>query len=63
MMFNEILEKSGLNQSELSRKFNIPLRTIQNWSGKHAKPPEYVLELLNFAIEAEKKGYFYKKNS
>ena len=63
MIFNEVLEKSGLNQSDFSRKFNIPLRTIQNWSGKHAMPPEYVLELLNFAIEAENKGFIYNKNS
>lgn len=50
MIFNEILEKSGLNQSDFSRKFNIPLRTIQNWAGNRATPPNYVLELLNFAI-------------
>lgn len=63
MIFNEILEKSGLNQSDFSRKFNIPLRTIQNWAGNRATSPNYVLELLNFAIEAEKKGFIYNKNS
>lgn len=62
MIFNEILEKSGLNQSDFSRKFNIPLRTIQNWNREERIPPDYVLELLNFAIEAEKKGFIYNKN-
>lgn len=63
MMFNEILEKSGLNQTQFSKKFNIPFRSIQNWSREERTPPCYVLELLNFAIEAEKKGFIYNKNS
>lgn len=63
MIFSDVLEKSGLNQSEFSRKFNIPFRTIQDWKNEKRTPPDYVLELLNFAIEAEKKGFIYNKNS
>lgn len=35
--FRDLLQAMGLTQSECSRRFEIPLRTIQNWA---ARSPE-----------------------
>lgn len=44
--FRDLLAALGLTQTECSRRYEIPLRTIQNWcSGSpdaHREPPPYV---------------------
>lgn len=55
MEFREWLESKGLGQSEFSRMFNIPLRTVQHWAEGDRKPPEYVIEMAEKIIESEKK--------
>ena len=56
MKAKKIRELTGLNQSEFSRKYNIPLRTIQDWEAERRTPPEYVLELLERVVNAESQG-------
>ena len=51
--FKELLELTGLNLTQFSDRYNIPYRTCQNWSCNVSTPPEYVLELLNFRIQAD----------
>lgn len=53
MKIKKIRELSGLNQSEFSRKYNIPLRTIQDWEAERRTPPEYVLELLERVVNED----------
>lgn len=37
---------AGLTQAELSKKYNIPIRTIEDWdSGRH-KPSEWLENLI-----------------
>jgi DNA-binding transcriptional regulator YiaG len=45
----EILEASGLTRQQLSERFNIPLRTVQNWcvpGGEHRECPVYVRQMM-----------------
>ena len=34
----------------LSKKYNIPVRTIQDWETEKRNPPAYVVELLEFRV-------------
>lgn len=40
--FKALLERMGMNQSQCSRRFCIPLRTVQNWAGEARSAPPYV---------------------
>lgn len=51
--FEELLESSGMNQSEFSRHFHIPLRTVQHWVAGTRKCPPYVLELMEYKLNNE----------
>lgn len=53
MDIKEIREITGLNQTDFAKKYNIPLRTYQNWEYGTRKPPEYVLTLLRMVVEME----------
>jgi transcriptional regulator with XRE-family HTH domain len=45
--------KAGLTQKELSEKYRIPLRSIQQWEEGSRKPPEYVIDLLVRCLELD----------
>ena len=51
MTFQEIKELSGMKLTELSRYFEIPYRTIQNWNEGTNIAPEYLLKLMKFKLE------------
>lgn len=54
---NEIktmLAAHGITQAELSRRFNIPLRTVEDWCAGRRTPPPYVLSMLNQLLVNEK---------
>ena len=38
----ELIAEAGLNQSKFSRRFRIPLRTVQDWCGGRREMPEYL---------------------
>lgn len=46
MTIKEICETYGYTQTQLSRRFDIPLRTVQNWYSGIRQPPEYVLRMM-----------------
>lgn len=50
MTVKEMRTRLGLTQSEFAEKYNIPIRTIQNWECGHRECPQYVLELLEFKV-------------
>lgn len=52
-MFKNIRKLSGLTQAEFSRKYNIPLRTIQDWESERRTPPEYVISLLEKTVNED----------
>lgn len=42
----ELCEKYNLKQIELSRRFEIPIRTVQDWYREVRTPPEYVVRMI-----------------
>ena len=43
---NYIMKAFNVTQKDICEKFDIPYRTIQNWSGGVSAPPQYVLNLI-----------------
>lgn len=52
MTVKEICEKYGYTQTSLSRRFGIPLRSVQDWYREVRKPPEYVLKMMVEILES-----------
>lgn len=55
MELHELLERYGLTQTTLSRRFNIPLRTVQGWANGTRKAPSYVLGMMEEILREEHK--------
>ena len=47
---------AGLTQSEMSKRFGIPLATIKRWDSGVSIPPEWAARLLLEKLEEEKKS-------
>ena len=45
------LKENNLTRKEVFEQFGIPLRTQYNWSYNSNKCPDYVFNLLKFAVE------------
>lgn len=54
----EIRALTGLSQVKFANKYGIPRRTYENWESGTARCPEYLINLLEFAVKSE-----YEKNS
>lgn len=50
----EIREILGISRAEFSRKYNIPIRTLEDWDAGRKNPPEYVLEMLERIVREDK---------
>lgn len=50
----QIRRESGLSRAEFSRKYHIPIRTIENWDSGKTEPPQYVMELLERVVREDK---------
>lgn len=55
MTIPEILKITGLSQTELAKRFGIPLRTVQNWACGINKPSEWVVNLIAAALNVAAK--------
>lgn len=53
MNIRELCEKYNISQSGLSRRFGIPLRTVQGWYLGERKPPEYVARMIDELLQAD----------
>lgn len=42
----DICTEYKITQTELSKRFEIPLRTIQDWHGGRRVPPYYVVKMM-----------------
>lgn len=54
MTIKEMCEKYGLSQTALAKRFDIPLRTIQDWHAGRRTPPDYVVRMMDELLQAEK---------
>lgn len=48
-----LCETYGITQTELSRKYGIPLRTVQDWHGGRRTPPDYVVNMIAALLARE----------
>ena len=51
----EIRKMLGISRAAFSRKYNIPIRTLEDWDAGKKNPPEYVMDLLERAVRDDKK--------
>ena len=51
----ELRESTGLNRKEFCKKFEIPYRTMTEWELGHRNAPPYVLRLLSYYVEMQRK--------
>lgn len=48
------MQKYDLSQTELAKRFGIPLRTVQDWYAGKRMPPEYVVNMIHQLLEIDK---------
>lgn len=46
MTFQDLLDRSGMRMTELSARFGIPYRTLQDWKSGVRKAPQYVIDMM-----------------
>ena len=46
MNIKEAREQAGLSRAEMSRLFEIPVRTLEEWDAGRRTPPPYVEKLI-----------------
>ena len=46
----KIRKLSGLSRAAFSRKYQIPIRTLEDWDAGKSTPPMYVLALLEKVV-------------
>ena len=46
MTIKELCIEYGMKQTELARRFGIPIRTVQDWFSGKRVPPEYVINMM-----------------
>lgn len=49
----DICQEYGYSQTELGKRFGIPLRTVQNWHGGQREPAPYVVHMMEEILRAE----------
>lgn len=59
MTVKDIMEKYGLKQAELGRRFSIPVRSLQHWCSDPSKPdyrecPAYLIEMMDECLSHSK---------
>ena len=46
----QLREITGMSRAEMSRRYNIPVRTLENWEAGVAEAPDYTIDLLARAV-------------
>jgi DNA-binding transcriptional regulator YiaG len=54
MTIKEAREQAGLSKAEMARRFEIPIRTLENWESGNRTPPPYVEKLIIEKLETMK---------
>ena len=53
MTIREICERYALSQTALAKRFDIPLRTVQDWHAGKRVPPPYVVKMMVELLERD----------
>lgn len=56
MIIKELRAQTGLSQSAFAKKYNIPLRTLQQWEQGRSAPPAYVVGMLQDRVQRPEGG-------
>lgn len=51
MGIKEICKEYKISQTKLAQRFDIPLRTVQDWHAGRRTPPEYVVKMILEILE------------
>ena len=54
MTIQEFIKNSNMTHKQLSERFGIPKRTIEDWSRGVRKCPEYVVKMMIELLEKDK---------
>jgi len=54
MTVKEFIKSTGMTQKQLSERFGIPRRTIEDWSRGVSKCPDYVVSMMKEILEKDK---------
>lgn len=49
-----VMNKYGYNIKMISERFNIPYRTVQNWTSGQRECPKYIVEMVETILANEK---------
>lgn len=52
----ELRKSMGLTQSQFAEKFDIPVRTLQQWEQGRSEPPVYVIKMMSYILLLEAMG-------
>ena len=55
-VLKDLRAMTGLSQKAFGEWLNIPVRTIEQWETGRRKPPEYVVELIEYKVRREYNG-------
>lgn len=44
----------GISRAEFSRRYDIPIRTLEDWDAGRTNPPKYVISLLERVVREDK---------
>lgn len=53
MNSKEIRAILGISRAEFSRRYEIPIRTLEGWDAGVRKPPEWLLKLLERVVRED----------
>ena len=53
MTIKELRQQMGLSQAAFANKFNIPVKTLQNWEIGRAQPAPYIPEMIEKILSLE----------
>jgi DNA-binding transcriptional regulator YiaG len=54
--FKELREASGMSRGRFAEYFEIPYRTVQNWELGLRECPEYLMKLIQFKLNNERRA-------
>lgn len=56
MSISEMRQYLDISRAEFSRRYNIPIRTLEDWENGKRTPPEYVMSLLERVVLEDASG-------
>ena len=55
LTIKELCQKYGISQADLSHRFGIPYRTVQDWHSGRRKTPEYVVRMISSLLDKDER--------